>query len=114
MDSLRDPERDGVLRSALRAAGLKGILAWHPEDIVMLSGSHPCFGMDLCLYPAVGRPILYAPQGGAGRCTAPRIHAEKIQPAAGERNGALGGAGTDAPSGPARSGNRTGQLGDRV
>lgn len=63
MDSLRDPERDGVLRSALRAAGLKGILAWHPEDIVMLSGSHPCFGMDLCLYPAVGRPILYAPQG---------------------------------------------------
>src|SRR5271157_3354962 len=63
MDLLRDPVRDGAVRSALLAAGLKCILAWNPEDIVMLSGSHPCFGMDLCLYPAVGRPILYAPRG---------------------------------------------------
>jgi Xaa-Pro aminopeptidase len=62
MDALGDRERDGTVHSALEAAGLKGILAWHPEDIVMLCGSHPCFGMDLCLFPAAGRPILYAPQ----------------------------------------------------
>jgi Xaa-Pro aminopeptidase len=63
MDSLRDLERDSVLRGALRSAGLKGILAWYPEDIVMLTGSHSCFGMDLCLYPAAGKPIFYAPHG---------------------------------------------------
>src|SRR5271157_5976642 len=63
MSSLRDPERDSILRSALQAARLGAILAWYPEDILMLSGSHSCYGMDLCLYPAVGAPILYAPQG---------------------------------------------------
>jgi Xaa-Pro dipeptidase len=61
--SMRDPERDSILRGALQAAGLGGILAWYPEDILMLSGSHSCYGMDLCLYPSVGVPILYAPQG---------------------------------------------------
>lgn len=62
MSSMRDPERDSVLRSALHASGLAGMLAWYPEDIVMLSGSHSCYAMDLCLYPTVGIPILYVPQ----------------------------------------------------
>jgi hypothetical protein len=63
MDSLRDSERDSALRGALRSAGLTGILAWYPEDIVMLTGSHSCFGMDLCLYPTAGKLIFYAPHG---------------------------------------------------
>jgi Xaa-Pro dipeptidase len=80
MSSLRDPERDSVVRRALQAAGLGGILAWHPEDIVMLSGSYSCFGMDLCLYPAVGSPILYAPQGEPEDTLPPGFVLERFAP----------------------------------
>jgi Xaa-Pro aminopeptidase len=60
MERMRDPERDQVLRQAVRSAGLKAILAWYPEDIVLSCGTWPCLGLTLCLYPADGAPVFYA------------------------------------------------------
>jgi Xaa-Pro dipeptidase len=63
MEKIRDVERDEILRKEIRAAGLKAVLAWYPEDIVMMGGTWPCNGITLCLYPADGQPVFYA---GAG------------------------------------------------
>ena len=63
MEKIRDIERDEILRKEIRAAGLKAILAWYPEDIVMTGGTWPCNGITLCLYPVDGQPVFYA---GAG------------------------------------------------
>jgi Xaa-Pro dipeptidase len=60
MEGIRDRERDTMIREAMRAAGLKAILAWHPEDLVMACGSFTCLAIDLCLYPAQGDPVFYA------------------------------------------------------
>ncbi len=60
MREMRDSERDGILRDAMRSAGLKGILAWYPEDLVMVSGAFTCLALDLCLYPLRGDPVFYA------------------------------------------------------
>jgi Xaa-Pro dipeptidase len=57
---MNDPEREQLLRGAIRAGGLQAILAWYPEDIVMAGGTWPCLGLTLCLYPAVGTPVFYA------------------------------------------------------
>jgi Xaa-Pro dipeptidase len=63
VDKIRDVERDEILRREIASAGLKAILAWYPEDIVMMGGTWPCNGITLCLYPVDGQPIFYA---GAG------------------------------------------------
>jgi Xaa-Pro dipeptidase len=60
MEGLRDPERDAIMRREIRAAGLGGLLAWYPEDLVLCAGSHTCNGVALCLYPAEGDPVFYA------------------------------------------------------
>jgi Xaa-Pro aminopeptidase len=44
----------------MRSAGLKGILAWYPEDLVMAAGAFTCLAIDLCLYPLQGDPVFYA------------------------------------------------------
>lgn len=54
-----DIERDAILRGAMRAGGLGAMLAWHPEDLVMMAGAWPCLGMNLILYPADGAPVYY-------------------------------------------------------
>ncbi|MEI6388119.1 MAG: Xaa-Pro peptidase family protein [Spirochaetota bacterium] len=59
MSDYVDMERDSRLRRDMRAAGLKAILAWFPEDLVLTGGSWPCLGMNLCLYPAEGQPVYY-------------------------------------------------------
>jgi len=61
MTSVLDPEREGILRRGMKDAGLKAILAWFPEDLAMVGGTWPCLGMNLCLYPAEGRPVYYMP-----------------------------------------------------
>jgi len=63
VQKIRDAERDHILRREIRAAGLKAILAWYPEDILMIGGTWPCNGLALCLYLADGEPVFYA---GAG------------------------------------------------
>jgi Xaa-Pro dipeptidase len=63
VEKIRDAEREEILRQGIRAAGLKAILAWYPEDIVVTGGTWPCNGITLCLYPADGQPVFYA---GAG------------------------------------------------
>ena len=60
MEGVQDRERDGMLRQAMRSAELKGILAWYPEDLVMVSGSFTCLAIALCLYPLQGNPVFYA------------------------------------------------------
>lgn len=57
-----DHERDEILRLEINKAGLGGILAWYPEDIVMTCGSWTCLGISLCLYPADGTPVFFAPE----------------------------------------------------
>ena len=56
----RDPERDSMVRGALRAAGLKAILAWYPEDTVMLGCGWSSLGLAVVLYPTEAEPICYA------------------------------------------------------
>jgi Xaa-Pro aminopeptidase len=63
---LRDRERDSSVRTALRAAGLKGILAWYPEDTLMLGGTWSCLGLAVILYPAEAEPVFYAGQPEPG------------------------------------------------
>lgn len=59
MTSEIDPARDEILRREMRAKELKAILAWYPEDLVMVAGTWSCLGINLCLYPAEGRPVYY-------------------------------------------------------
>lgn len=56
-----DLERDEFLRREIKNAGLGGLLAWYPEDIVMTCGSWPCLGVNLCIYPVDGAPQFFAP-----------------------------------------------------
>jgi len=35
MDTVRDPEPERILRSAIKNGGCEALLAWFPEDIVM-------------------------------------------------------------------------------
>ena len=63
MEKMRDPERERILRDAIKGGGLHAILAWYPEDIVMACGTWPCNGLTLCLYPAEGQPVFYAAPG---------------------------------------------------
>jgi len=60
MERTNDPERERLLRQAIQRAGLKALLAWYTEDIVMSCGTWPCVGLTLCLYPAEGTPVFYA------------------------------------------------------
>jgi Xaa-Pro dipeptidase len=77
---LRDPERDRLLRSGMRAAGLRGILAWYPEDIVMMCGTWPCSGIDLCLYPAQGEPVFYASRSEPDDVVPPGFASRRFTP----------------------------------
>lgn len=61
MTSMVDTERDAILRAAMKAADLKAILAWYPEDLVMVGGTWACLGMNLCLYPQTGQPVYFMP-----------------------------------------------------
>jgi Xaa-Pro aminopeptidase len=61
MTSMIDDERDAILRTAMKAAGLNAILAWYPEDLVMVGGTWACLGMNLCLYPQTGQPVYFMP-----------------------------------------------------
>jgi Xaa-Pro dipeptidase len=60
MAEIRDAERAQRLREAMGRGGLKAVLAWYPEDIVMACGTWPCLGLTVCLYPADGQPVFYA------------------------------------------------------
>jgi Xaa-Pro dipeptidase len=60
MESMRDPERETIMREAISGAGLRAILLWYPEDVVMACGTWPCMGLTLCVYPAKGQPVFYA------------------------------------------------------
>ena len=54
-----DKARDEMLRRGMRAAGVAALLGRYPEDLVMMAGTWPCLGMNLCLYPAEGQPVYY-------------------------------------------------------
>jgi Xaa-Pro aminopeptidase len=54
-----DKARDEILRREMRSAGLSSIIGRYPEDLVMMAGTWPCLGMNLCLYPAEGQPVYY-------------------------------------------------------
>ena len=54
-----DKARDEILRREMRTAGVAAILGRYPEDLVMMAGTWPCLGMNLCLYPVEGQPVYY-------------------------------------------------------
>jgi Xaa-Pro aminopeptidase len=60
MERMRDPERERILRDAIKSGGFQAILVWYPEDIIMACGTWPCLGLTICLYPAEGQPVFYA------------------------------------------------------
>ncbi len=46
----------------MRAAGMEALLGWRPDEIVMLAGYLPHWGLSVCLCPADDEPILYIPE----------------------------------------------------
>ncbi|MBV5330173.1 MAG: aminopeptidase P family protein [Chlorobium sp.] len=59
MQVVTDPVRRETLLRLIKASGLQALLAWYPEDLVMMTGTWPCLGMNLCLYPLEGDPLYY-------------------------------------------------------
>jgi Xaa-Pro aminopeptidase len=59
---VRDDERHGRVRQALREARLDGLVCRLPEHVVLLSGYYPNVGASIVLFPAEGEPVLIMPR----------------------------------------------------
>lgn len=57
-----DQQREQWIRDAMRASSIGALLAWRSEELVMLTGYLPHWGLSFCLYPLDGRPVLYVPE----------------------------------------------------
>ncbi|MGA2547334.1 MAG: Xaa-Pro peptidase family protein [Rectinemataceae bacterium] len=85
MERMRDPERERLLRDAIKGGGLQAILAWYPEDIVMACGTWPCLGLTICLYPAEGQPVFYASSNEPDDVLPPGFLHRRFSPGVGAR-----------------------------
>jgi len=59
MSAFSDPARRQILQDEIEKAGFRAIVAWWLEDLVLMAGTWPCLGMNLCLYPVAGDPVYY-------------------------------------------------------
>jgi Xaa-Pro dipeptidase len=57
-----DNVRDAIIRKVLSENDVGAMLFWRPDEIVMATGYLPVWGISLCVYPAIGMPILYVPE----------------------------------------------------
>jgi Xaa-Pro aminopeptidase len=53
--------RHDVIRQFLRTSGLGAWLAWRADELVMMSGHLPYWGVSVLLFPCEGRPTLFVP-----------------------------------------------------
>jgi Xaa-Pro dipeptidase len=56
-----DPERADCINNFLHKNGCAALLAWHPDEIVLLFGCLPHWGLTFALWPRDGRPVVYSP-----------------------------------------------------
>jgi hypothetical protein len=56
-----DPERSDRINRFLLENECAALLAWHPDEIVLLFGCLPHWGLTFALWPLDGVPIVYAP-----------------------------------------------------
>ena len=50
-----------LVRTALLRTGLDGLLAFRPEELVMLSGYYPHHGLSMGWVPLDDTPVLFVP-----------------------------------------------------
>lgn len=55
------PSRRMLVADALDRHGLDGLIAWHPEEIVMLTGAQPHWGLSVALIAKDGEGLLLVP-----------------------------------------------------
>ena len=56
-----DKTRDILIRKMLSDNGLGALFLWRSDELVMATGYQPLWGVSVCLYPAIGIPIIYVP-----------------------------------------------------
>jgi len=56
-----DSERQVRVQRMLRAQGVGALIAWRPDELILLTGYYPQWGVSFCLYPVEGEPILFNP-----------------------------------------------------
>lgn len=54
-------DRKKLIEGVLARHGFDGLIAWAPEEIVMLTGALPHWGLSVAAVPADASPILYLP-----------------------------------------------------
>lgn len=54
--------RDQLIRDFLCENGLSCWIAWRPDELVMMAGHMPYWGVSLLIYPSQGAPILFRPE----------------------------------------------------
>jgi len=57
-----DPERREAVRNFLKENGLGGWIGWRPDELVLLLGHMPQWGVSVCLFPLEGQPLLVIPE----------------------------------------------------
>lgn len=57
MDALRHSH----IQAVLNQQGVGAWLGWRPDEIVLMTGCYPQWGVSVCLYPRQGSPILFNP-----------------------------------------------------
>lgn len=57
-----DPVRRSRVETWLKKNQLEALIAWRPEELIMLLGHQTHWGLTVCLYPATAKPILYLPE----------------------------------------------------
>ncbi|MDR0863774.1 MAG: Xaa-Pro peptidase family protein [Candidatus Symbiothrix sp.] len=57
-----DANRDKQIRETLLKNEVGALLLWRPDEIVMATGYLPLWGISVCIYPAVGKPVIYVPE----------------------------------------------------
>ena len=56
-----DRIRQARIQQMLSQQNVGAFIAWRPDELVLLTGYYPQWGVSFCLYPPEGQPILFNP-----------------------------------------------------
>ncbi|WP_431213407.1 hypothetical protein ACQ86N_00205 [Puia sp. P3] len=57
-----DSQRKEMVGELMRRNGLAALLFWRPDELVMMLGYMPLWGVSVLLYPADGEAVLFVPE----------------------------------------------------
>jgi Xaa-Pro dipeptidase len=57
-----DPKRKATVEELMRRRRLAALLFWRPDELVMMLGYMPLWGVSVLLYPADGEAVLFVPE----------------------------------------------------